>query len=313
MFKNNFDDSTGAPLIKVEASDLNDINLYIKYEGDNPTGSVKDRAAKYIIDKLLETGEINPNTIIIESSSGNFGIALSRYCQKSGLKCIIVVDPNILPINESLILAYGSKLVKVTEPDKTGGYLLTRTKYIQELVESNKNYYWINQYENPYIAEAYYNTLGAEICNNIKVDYVFLGVSSGGTITGLSRKIREVYPRAVIVAVDTAGSIIFDKFAKKRYIPGIGSSMTPPILKKAFIDDIVMVEESEAVKFCHSFHKKFHVLIGGSSGSVLAAIAQYVKKHNIANHSNIIALFADRGERYVSTIYNNEWVKAHNL
>ena len=216
------------PLLK--SNSVLDVNFYVKYEGINPSGSVKDRAACYLLNKILNNGEINRDTTIIESSSGNFGIALATYCKNIGMKCTIVIDPNILEINEFLITSLATKVVKVKDRDKTGGFLLTRVQYIKDVLEQNDNYYWANQYGNPYIAEAYQNTLGKEICDDVEVDYVFLGVSSGGTITGVSKAVKEQYPNAKVIAVDTVGSVIFGNAPKKRYIPGIGSSMLPKIL-----------------------------------------------------------------------------------
>ena len=283
------------------------INLYCKLELYNPTGSVKDRAASHMIAKLLKEKKINTNTTIIESSSGNFGIALAAFCKKNNLKFICVVDPYITPINEILIKAYGGIVIKVNKPDQNGGYLLTRIKRVQELVNEIDNAYWINQYENPLNADAY-RKLGEELCKHIpKIDYVFLGVSSGGTITGVSGKVKELQPQAKIIAVDVEGSVIFNGEAKKRLIPGIGSSRKPPILEHALIDDIVIVNELETIKSCHELMEKYFIFAGGSSGSVYSAIKKYCSLNKFSETTNIVAIFADRGERYTNTIYNEEW------
>lgn len=183
------------PLISISLDEFSNISLYVKLEAYNPTGSVKDRAAHYILRKLLDSGTIDRNTTIIESTSGNFGVALSAYCKYYGLKFIAVIDPNITSINEMLIAANGADIVKVTVPDKNGGYLLNRIQKVKELKDEITNSYWVNQYENPLNASAYYHSLGKEICFQIdEIDYVFLGVSSGGTITGVSKKIKENFP-----------------------------------------------------------------------------------------------------------------------
>lgn len=192
LYEGIYDTLGDTPMLRMSNPNLDNINLFVKFEGMNPTGSIKDRAAKYLIDKLLKNGEINKDTTIIESSSGNFGIALSCYCRKRNIKCKIVIDPNVLEFNEFIIKKYADEVIKVHEHDETGGYLLTRTRLIPDIIENNKNYYWTNQYSNPYIMEAYYSTLGEEICRDVEVDYVFLGVSSGGTIAGVSRKVKEV-------------------------------------------------------------------------------------------------------------------------
>jgi cysteine synthase A len=215
------------PLVSIKMEELSNVNLFVKLEAYNPTGSVKDRAAAYILRELLDDGTIDSKTTIIESTSGNFGVALSAYCKYYGLKFIAVVDPHISKMNEMLMRANKARIIKVTQHDQHGGYLLTRINKIKELEQGIKNCYWINQYENPLNARAYYQSLGKEICFQLEeINYVFLGVSSGGTITGVSQKIKENFPAATIVAVDVEGSLIFTGVGRKRFIPGIGSSTT---------------------------------------------------------------------------------------
>ena len=193
MIYNHILDKVGdTPIIKVSEEEIENVNLFAKLEFYNPTGSVKDRAASFVISKLLEKGEITRNTTIIESSSGNFGISLAAFCKHYGLKFICVVDPCISPVNEMLIRSYGAIVIKVTHPDENGGYLLNRIRRIKLLQEEIKDSYWVNQYGNPYNAEAYYRSLGSELCSEVNpLDYIFLGISSGGTITGVSRKVME--------------------------------------------------------------------------------------------------------------------------
>lgn len=311
MYENLLNAIGNTPLINIKDEELDNINLYVKLEGWNPTGSVKDRAASYVLNKLLQSGEITKNTTIVESSSGNFGIALANYCKKLGLKFCCVIDPNILPINEKIIRSLAYKVIKVTKRDKTGGFLLTRIALIKEMLASGGDYYWMNQYGNPYVAEAYYNTIGKEICDEVNIDYLFAGVSSGGTITGISRRVKEAYPESTVVAVDTEGSVIFKNEPKKRYIPGIGSSMRPTIIEKAFIDDVMMIEECDAAATCMDLLKNHYILAGGSSGSCFTAIKKYFKGKKFDKKPNVVTIFADRGDRYENTIYNTEWVNKY--
>jgi 2,3-diaminopropionate biosynthesis protein SbnA len=308
MFENVLEMVGNTPVVKVNGEGLSSIELYAKLEYYNPTGSVKDRAANYIIKKLLELGEINHETTLIESSSGNFGIALASYCRKYGNKFCCVIDPNISAINETIIRKLSTTTIKVTEPDSKGGYLLRRIKKVKELLVDIPNSYWVNQYANPYNAEAYYNTLGLELCCELdRIDYIFLGVSSGGTITGVSNRIKEMHPKAKVIAVDVEGSVIFGGIPKKRTIPGIGSSMVPTILKEAKIDDVVIVDEIATIVMCHELLEKHMLFAGGSSGSVLAAIKEYFFDKIFATKPNVVAILPDRGERYANTIFNKIW------
>lgn len=250
------------------------------------------------------------DTTIIESSSGNFGIALSAFCKNMGLKFVAVIDPCILSMNEVLIKSFDAEIIKINVPDCNGGYLLNRIKKVREKVKEIENSYWINQYGNPYNAEAYYHTLGSEICNQIEhIDYQFLGVSSGGTITGVSNKIKEESPNTRVIAVIVDGSVIFGNPPHKRYIPGIGSSMVPEILKKAKIDDVVVVDELTTIKMCRELLNKYFIFAGGSSGSTIAAIKKYFTGKELNRKVNVVTVFADRGERYIDTIYSEEWCR----
>lgn len=309
MFYENVLNLVGnTPIINLNDKELNNIVLYIKMESYNPTGSVKDRAAKYIIDKISDFGLINKDTTIIESSSGNFGIALSAYCKSKELKFYCVIDPLISEANEMLIKKLSTQVIKVEERDKNGAYLLNRIKKVEELLSQIPNSYWVNQYANKYNYEAYFHTLGDEMCKEINnIDYVFVGVSSGGTITGISRKIKEVYPDAKVIAVDIIGSVIFGGEPKKRYIPGIGSSKVPEILSAALIDEVIAINECDVVKECNNLLLQHKIFAGGSSGAVFAAIKQYFYGKSFKIKPNVVTLFADRGDRYVNTVYNDLW------
>lgn len=306
------------PMIPLQIKESPNLNVYAKLEFYNPTGSVKDRAACYIISQLLSKGIIDKNTTIIESSSGNFGVALSAYAKLNGLKFVCVIDKTTLPVNEMLIRLQGAEVIKITEPDEYGGYLMNRLKKVKEIVNSTENIYWVNQYGNPLNANAYYNSLGKEICMEIprqRLDYLFMGVSSGGTITGVSRRVKETYPNSKIIAVDIDGSVIFGGKAHKRFIPGIGSSLRPSILDKACIDDVVTVDEDETISSCRDLLEHHNLYAGGSSGSVFAAVKKYFRENPVDRQVNIMCVFADRGERYITTVFNNEWcqmVKEYN-
>lgn len=312
MYNSILETVGNTPLIRVVDKLYNDlhINLFCKLEFMNPTGSVKDRAASYIIRYLLEKKIINQDTLLIESSSGNFGVSLSAYAKYFNLRFACVIDPLISPINEYLISSFGAEITKVEEADVNGGYLLRRIEVVNQLQENNPNSYWINQYENPLNAEAYNVTLAEELCNSLdKIDYVFIGVSSGGTITGISQKIKERYPKAKIIAVDIEGSVIFGQIPMKRHIPGIGSSKIPKILEHACIDDVVVVSEEETVNTCKMLVSENCLFAGGSSGSVVSAIIKYFKNKKNNKDCNVVTILPDRGERYFNTIYSNQWIK----
>ncbi len=309
LLKNALDYVGNTPMVQIEIDNCPNIRVSAKLEGYNPTGSIKDRAANFVLSHELKSGKINKRTTILESSSGNFGVALAAYCRRFGLDFICVVDPCILPINESLIKAFGGKVIKVQDEDENGGYLLSRIAKVKELESILANCYWTNQYSNPLIAEAYFKSVGEEICRSqdVPVDYVFVGTSSGGSITGISKRVKLDYPHAKIIAVDMWGSVIFGTPPSKRFIPGIGSSMVPNILNHAVIDDVVMVDEEETIRQCKHLLQEKNIFVGGSSGSVMSAIVKYFTNNPVNKSTNVVAVFPDRGERYISTIYNESW------
>jgi cysteine synthase A len=306
----NITDCVGkTPFVQLIKTPSPNVKLFAKLEGYNPSGSVKDRAAAFILTHQLKSNNISKKTKIIESSSGNFGISLSVFCNKFGLQFTSVIDPNINPINETIIRNLGANVIKVSNKDKNGGYLLTRIDVVKKFLDENIDSYWTNQYSNPLNASAYLS-LGKELLNDCpKLDYVFMGVSSGGTITGVSKKIKEQSPTTKIIAVDVRGSVIFNQMPQKRYLPGIGSSLKPSILKEAIIDEVVIVDEQSSINECYRLLKEESLLCGGSSGSVMAAVKKYFAGKTITSKINVAMVFADRGERYSDTIYNNKWVK----
>ena len=307
--KENILDRIGnTPMLNFKLPDNDKVNLYAKLEGMNPTGSIKARPARYILGRAFDEGIIKPGDAVIESSSGNFGLALAAYCKKMGLHFICVADPYISEYNRQLILYYGAEIIMVDTPDEGGGYLLNRVRKIKELLVERKDLYWINQYANKWNAETYYCTLGQEISNEVEhLDYAFIGVSSGGTITGLSKKLRERYPGIRIVAVDAIGSKIFGMPPQKRNIPGIGSSMRPEILNDAHIDEAVHISELETIESCLSLLRDHYLFLGGSSGTAYAGVHEYFKQNPPIGEVNALLIFPDGGEKYFDTIYNATW------
>src|SRR2546430_13779010 len=227
------------------------MTLFAKLEYVTPVGSIKDRPAYWILRRAAERGEICDETTVIESSSGNFASALAAFTRLVGLRFIPVIDPNISATYESMLRRLCDTVVKVEERDDTGGFLKTRLRMVEQLCATTPHAYWTNQYANPDAVDAHYHLTAGDICPDFdSLDYVFIGVSTGGTIAGVSRRLKECYPNVRIIAVDTEGSVIFGDAPKKRHIPGVGSSIVPPLVAEAAIDDIVLVPEPETTASC---------------------------------------------------------------
>jgi N-(2-amino-2-carboxyethyl)-L-glutamate synthase len=284
------------------------MNLFAKLEYVNPVGSIKDRAAYWILKRGAERGEIGEETTVIESSSGNFATALAAFTHLLGLRFIPVIDPNISGTYESFLRRMCATVVKVEDRDDTGGFLKTRLQKVKELCATVPHAYWTNQYGNPDAMEAHYELTASEICADFaSLDYVFIGVSTAGTIAGVSRRLKEQYPNIRVIAVDTEGSAIFGGPPRKRHIPGIGSSIVPQLLSHAKIDDLVLISERETVQACRELLTSHGLFVGGSSGSAFAAIKRYAAKMSAYKNPTVLFLCADRGTPYLDTVYDHTW------
>jgi N-(2-amino-2-carboxyethyl)-L-glutamate synthase len=282
------------------------IELYAKMEFFNGVGSIKDRPAWWILKRAIERGEVGPDTTVIESSSGNFACALSVFCSMLDLRFIPVIDPNISPFYEKALACTCDRVVKVDERDDTGGFLKTRLRKVQELLTVTPDSYWPNQYENTDGMAAHYHLTGAEI-EPLQPDYVFAGVSTGGTIAGVSRRLKEKNPAVRIIAVDVEGSIIFGGQAKKRRLPGLGSSVRPALLRHAQIDDVVMVTESNAVAGCRDLLTRHGLFVGASTGCVYSAIKAYFSDRRPLGRPRVVFLCCDRGSAYLHNVFDPAW------
>ena len=287
------------------------VRLFAKLDYMNPVGSLKDRPAYWILKRAAERGKICDQTTVIESSSGNFASALATFTRLVGLKFIPVIDPNISAAHESFLRRMCPTVEKVEERDDTGGFLKTRLERVKQLCETTPHAYWTNQYENTDAVDAHYELTGGEICSSFdELDYAFIGVSTGGTIAGVSRRLKEHFPGVRIIAVDARGSVIFGDAPRKRHIPGVGSSIVPPLVSKAKIDDVVHISERETAAACRELLATHGLFVGGSSGTVYAAVKRYAAKMGWGRGKKpptVLFMCADRGAPYLDTVYDAEW------
>ena len=300
------------PLVKLTRvfADV-DLQLFAKLEGFNPGGSAKDRPAINMIRHGLAAGEIGPGTVVIESSSGNLGIGLAQTCSYYGLRFICVVDPKTNIQNIRLLQAYGAEVDMVTEPDpETGEFLPARINRVRALQRSIKQSFWPNQYANLYNPEAHYRTM-AEILQalNGEAHYLFCATSTCGTLRGCADYIRDHKLKTKIFAVDAEGSVIFGGKKGSRLIPGHGASIRPQIYQPDLAHRYVLVSDYDCVIGCRRLVRQEAILAGGSSGAILMAIEKI--KHELPRNAVCIAIFPDRGERYLDTIYSDDWVRKH--
>ena len=284
--------------------------LFAKVEGFNPGGSIKDRPARKILEHGIKTGTIGPDTVIIESSSGNMGIGLAQACAYLGLRLICVVDPKTTEQNLLLMKAYGAEVDLVAEPDAEGEFLKPRIDRVKTLAARIENSFWPNQYANVLNSTAHHQTMH-EIATALEgeVDYLFCATSTCGTLRGCAEYINQAGLQTRIVAVDALGSVIFSSPKRKRLIPGHGAAVVPQLFKRDLADECIHVSDLDCVVGCRRLARREAILAGGSSGAVLMAVIKAMDR--IRENANCVVILPDRGERYLDTIYSDVWVEEH--
>ena len=283
--------------------------MFLKLEGFNVTGSIKIKTAVGLVENLERQGIAKPNkTVIVESSSGNLGLALSLVCAIKGYEFICVTDPNANRATIKGMELYGARVIVVKERDSAGGFLESRFKTIEQILRSEPNAVWLNQYSNIANKKVHAEQTANEIAREFdKVDWVFVGAGTTGTLAGVSERLRQKFPKITVVAVEPAGSVTFGGPPGKRNIPGIGTSVRPKLADFAHPDRVVTVDEARTVEACLSFVRDYHLLIGGSTGTVLAAIQELAPEFSPGE--TIVAISPDLGEKYMDTIYDPAWVE----
>lgn len=283
--------------------------LNIKLEGLAATGSIKLKPAIHMVSQMERAGTLTRGSRIVESSSGNLGLALSMICAAKGYQFTCVSDPNLSPQTARMIRAYGAELVIVREKDRNGGYLGARIELIKSMLDRDGSLVWINQYENRDNVEAHYLSTGPEILRRFpKLDYLFIGSGTTGTLGGVSRYFTEHSPATTIIGVDSVGSVTFGGMPGKRHIPGLGTSEPPAIREHSIFDEMLMIPEVDTVKMCHRLAGQ-GIFLGGSSGTVLCGVQNYAQR--IEPGASVVAISPDMGDRYIDTIYDPEWVEEH--
>lgn len=307
--KKNIIDSIGnTPLIHLDRVFNNQGTVLAKIEGANPAGSMKDRTSNLIISELLKNEIITEGGTIIESSSGNMAVGLAQACLFYGLNLVVVVDPNLNPHTHKLLKAYGAKIVMVKTPHPQGGFLAARLEKVKELLKTIPNSIWSNQYGNPNNPKAHHNTMSEimEATNN-NVDYLFIATSTCGTLMGCADYIEKNNLKTKLIAVDASGSVLFGEKAGKRKIPGHGAGVPSQFLDISKVHDVIHVSDLECVKGCRKLLKEEAILSGGSSGGIITAYSKYAKL--LPKNATSVLILADRGERYLDTVYNDDWVE----
>jgi len=296
------------PLIQLNRYlDRPDVTLYAKLESQNPGGSAKDRPARQMLLEAIRSGQVNQETTVIESSSGNMGIGLAQACRYHGLRFICVVDPRAQAQNLAIIRALGGEIEQVTSP-VDGDFLAARLARVDQLLRQHPNSFWPNQYANHENPKAHQLGTVREIDEALggQLDYLFVATSSTGTIQGCRDYLRANGRKTEVVAVDAVGSVLFGGLAGPRVIPGLGAGREPALARDQTFASVRRVTDFDCVVGCRRAAAREAMLVGGSAGGVLEAIR--ISQNQLASRT-CVAILHDSGSRYLDTVFNDQWVQ----
>jgi N-(2-amino-2-carboxyethyl)-L-glutamate synthase len=283
--------------------------LYLKCEGFNFAGSIKLKAAAEMVEAAERDGLLAPDSVLVESSSGNLGVALSVIAASRGHRFLCVTDSRCNLSTRLMMEALGSE-VHVVSAERAGGtgLLGARLDYVRELCAADDRFVWLGQYTNPGNWRAHYRRTGPEIERSFPgLDVLFVGAGTTGTLMGCARYFRERGRPVHIVAVDSEGSVSFGGPPGRRMIPGLGMSVPPPLLDPSLVDEAVRVGEADTVRTCHRLARR-GFLFGGSTGTVVTGAARWLDRHGTPDLT-AVAIAPDLGERYLDTVYQTNWVQ----
>ncbi len=302
IYNNILETIGNTPLVKLkkveEKYKLNS-NLYAKLESFNPTSSVKARPAYYMIKGLYSKNKINKSSLIIEATSGNTGIALAMVSAYFGNPCLLVMPDTMSKERIALMKLYGAEIVLTEGKSGMKGAIIKA----EELQKRNPNSILVGQFSNINNSLSHYETTAYEIdkAMNGLVDYIFVGVGTGGTISGLARYFKEKDFLIKIIAIEPEkSSVLSGNPPKKHKLEGIGAGFIPEILDLALIDEVIQAKEEDAFKYTKELPKLEGISIGISSGAVLSSTIDYIKKHQLKD-KNIVMIFPDSASKYFST------------
>ncbi len=299
MTYTNLIDAIGnTPLVELpRLSPKPGVHLFAKLEGENPTGSVKDRIAKYMIEAAERTGELTPDRVMLEPTSGNTGISLAMICRLKGYKLKVVMPESVSEERTQLLQAYGAEIVYSDGLKGTNGSIAVA----QEMVAADPSYCMLYQYGNEANPRAHYETTGPEILRDLPdVDVFVAGLGTGGTLTGVGHYLKEQRPSVKVVAsVPHPGDLV-------QGLRSLDEGFIPPVLDESVLDGKVVVDSRTSFAATKELTEKEGIFAGISSGAVLRTAQRAAER---LDRGNIVMLLADSGWKYLST---NLWSRDYD-
>ncbi|MGP5048840.1 pyridoxal-phosphate dependent enzyme [Glutamicibacter ardleyensis] len=298
-----------SPTVKLDRLfDAPGIEIFAKLDLLQLSGSTKERTAGSLIDSFMQSGQLQPGGMVIESTSGNLGIALSRQCVVRGIKFVAVVDENANKSALDIMRAYGATVdLVVNQPD--GNKLAARRQRVAQLLAENPGSVTTNQYGSPHNPAAHFSSTMPEIMEAVdgRLDMLFVATSTTGTILGCQNYVREHGLSTKLIAVDAMGSVLFGGESGNRRLPGLGAGIVPELALQATPDRVFRIPEIDMVRSCRTLARREGILAGASTGAIVSAIGQLLPE--IPQGSRIAFLVHDSGVPYLHSVYNDDWVR----
>lgn len=307
------------PLVRLRGADGTEALLLAKLENLNPGGSVKDRIGLAMVEDAETRGLLEPGGTIIEPTSGNTGVGLAMVAALKGYRCVFTIPDKMSQEKVNLLRAFGARVhvcPTAVPPDSPKSYY----RVAERLHAETPNSFVPDQYSNPQNPQAHYETTGPEIWADTegKVTHFVCGMGTGGTISGAGRYLKEQNPDVRVIGVDPVGSILAEYFRSRERgepqtykVEGIGEDIVPETTDFAVIDDVITVDDRTSFAYARRLAREEGILVGGSSGSALAAAFEVAR--DAAPDDVIVVLFPDTGERYLSKVHSEEWLRQHGF
>ena len=285
------------PLVELQRLSIKpEVKVYAKLEGQNPSGSLKDRIAKYMIEAAEDSGALTPDKIILESTSGNTGISLALIGKLKGYKVEVVMPKNVSPERTQLLRAYGAAIH--FSPAEGGSN--TAALVAQEMAEKDDRYHLLYQYGNEANPRAHYETTGEEIIRDVPdVDVFVAGLGTGGSLMGVGRRLKEHSPHIKVVAVAPSADDIIQG------LRSLEQGFIPPIIDQSLFDARILIDSDEAFAYTKALMHQEGIFAGISCGSVVACARRLAAG---MDSGKIVCLLADGGWKYLSTgLWTKDW------
>ena len=305
-------------MVKVNNMDTGVCELYLKLECENPGGSIKDRIALKMIESAEEKGAIKPGDTLIEATAGNTGLGLALIAAQKGYKMKIIMPDKMSMEKVYSLQALGAEVTLVRSDVQKGN-----PEYYQDVaarIAQEKGYYYINQFENPDNVNAHYESTAPEIWQQMdeNIDAFVCGVGSGGTLSGIGNYLKQHNPALEMVLAGPEGSILTPyiqtgemKKAGSWVIEGIGEDFIPDICDLSLVDKAYSISDKESLLVGRALLLKEGLMGGSSTGTLLATALRYCREQ--AQPKRVVTLVCDTGNRYLSKMFNDEWMKSHHF